>query len=143
MHRKNTLHYHRGFTLIELTIVMAITAIIATMIVSFSVLISAQVKKNNIRADFINSVASLQTDLQKEFAAIDSETTFIVTENDKGIKFEDTTILLESYKYIDHIEIRVNEEKNLLKIILSNDDLGEAQSFLIYSHCGANFRLGV
>ncbi len=114
---------NRGFTLIELTIVMAITAIISVMIVSFSVLISAQVKKNNLRADFLEAVIALRSDLQKEFAEIDPPA--LDLEN-PGLSFS-----LESYEYIDDVTFSTNGK--ILKVTVENETLGEEQSFILIS----------
>ena len=108
----------RGFTLVELTIVMAITAIISVMIVSFSVLISAQVRKNNLRADFLESVITLRTDLQKQFAENNYE---------HSILSNDTT----EYEYIDKIEFDIKSQ--IVKVTVTNYTLQETQSFILIS----------
>lgn len=121
--KKRAIHNRQGFTLVELTIVMAITAIISVMIVSFSALISAQVKKNNLRADFLESVISLRSDLQKEFAKKDSPT--LDLEN-HGLSFDK-----EKYVYIDDVTFSTNGK--ILKVTVENETLGEEQSFILIS----------
>ena len=113
----------RGFTLVELTIVMAISAIISVMIVSFAVLISAQVKKNNLRADFLESVITLRTDLQKQFALADNG----------NIENNLPSFDKEDYEYIDNVNFTMQENGKILKVVVSNQKLGETQSFVLRS----------
>ena len=132
----------RGFTLIELTIVMAITAIISVMIVSFTTLISAQVNKNDLRADFMEQVLTLRTDLQTEFAKVDGTVTeyhFTVDVVAKTLNIENTsfTFTWNDYEYID--EMRVSSNGNVAKITLINKDLQESQSFVLISKTGNIF----
>ena len=140
----------RGFTLIELTIVIAIMAIIAVMIVSFTTLISAQVNKNNLRADFMEQALTLRTDLQVEFAEIDgnlqdengnkvSEYLFTVNTADKTLNIENTSFSFSwnDYEYID--EVNVSSNGNVVKIILINKALSETQSFVLTSKTGGKF----
>jgi prepilin-type N-terminal cleavage/methylation domain-containing protein len=128
----------RGFTLVELTVVMAITAIISVMIVTTATLISAQVKKNGLRADFMQSVVDFRSDLQIQFAEVDGTSpTFTVTEDNKSIQFENTTISLDSYEYIDRIEIKTQGE--ILKVTLTNARLEESQSFVLISKTSGTF----
>ena len=112
----------RGFTLVELTIVMAISAIISVMIVSFAVLISAQVKKNNLRADFLESVITLRTDLQKKFAEDNSQF---------DIEDPDFSFDLEEYEYIDDVDFSC--QGKILKVVVKNESLNEEQSFVLIS----------
>ena len=121
---KNKKLNNQGFTLIELTIVMAITAIISVMIVSFSVLISAQVKKNNLRADFLEDVISLRSDLQKQFAEAESDNPEFKIEN---YQFSTT----ENYQYID--DVTFSASGKILKVTVKNNSLNEEQSFILIS----------
>ena len=128
----------RGFTLVELTVVMAISAIISVMIITTATLISAQVKKNGLRADFMQAVVDFRSDLQIQFAEVDGTSpTFTVTEDNKSIQFENTTISLDSYEYIDRIEIKTQGE--ILKVTLTNERLEESQSFILISKTGGTF----
>ena len=122
----------RGFTLVELTIVMAITAIISVMIVSFSVLISAQVRKNNLRADFLESVITLRTDLQKQFAEVDGKV-ISISEDKKTLKIDNNTFPFDwaKYEYIDDFEFYA--QGDIIKIIVFNTKLSESQSFTLLS----------
>ena len=122
----------RGFTLVELTIVMAITAIISVMIVSFSVLISAQVRKNNLRADFLESVITLRTDLQKQFAEVDGRE-ITISEDKKTLTIDNPNFSFDwgKYKYID--ETTFSKSGKILKVTVTNDTLHETQSFILIS----------
>ena len=121
----------RGFTLIELTMVMAISAIIATMIVSFCTLISAQTKKNELRADFMQDVIDLRTDLQVAFAEIDNGGEITTTDNIPKIGDNELSFDEGSYEYID--EITFDVEGKILKVTVSNSTLSEPQSFILIS----------
>ena len=107
----------------ELTMVMAITAIISAMIVSFSTLISAQTRKNNLRADFLESVMTLRTDLQKQFAEVDTP--------ELNIENHGLSLDKEKYKYID--EIKFDVQGKIIKVTLTNKKLSESQSFTLIS----------
>ena len=121
MQRKSTIQNRRGFTLVEITIVLAIAAIISVMIVSFSTLISAQVRKNNLRADFLESVITLRTDLQKQFAD---------NNYDNSIFNNFTT----EYEDIDNIEFEYSGD--IVKVVAYNETLQESQSFILISKVG-------
>ena len=118
--------------MVELTIVMAITAIISVMIVSFSVLISAQVRKNNLRADFLESVITLRTDLQKQFAEVDGRE-ITISEDKKTLTIDNPNFSFDwgKYKYID--ETTFSKSGKILKVTVTNDTLHETQSFILIS----------
>ena len=141
----------RGFTLIELTMVMAISAIISAMIISFCTLISAQTKKNELRADFMQNVTDLRRDLQIAFAEVDGRLLneqgeplpyhFIV--DGDSIKLENYAFdfSLNAYEYIDTVEIdtveiSTNESNKIFKVVLTNNSLSETQSFVLISKVG-------
>ena len=121
----------RGFTIVELTMVMAIASIIAVMIVSFSVLISAQVKKNNLRADFMQNVTDLRTDLQIAFAEVDDGGEITVDNNIPKIDNNELSFNLDSYEYID--KITFTPHGDILKVVAYNETLDETQSFVLIS----------
>ena len=102
---------------------MAITAIISVMIVSFSTLISSHIQQNNLRADFLESVITLRTDLQKQFAEVDGS----------DISIDDNTFPFDwaKYEYIDHVTFDINGK--IIKITVTNDKLTESQSFTLLS----------
>ena len=122
MQRKHTIYNHQGFTLVELTIVLAISAIISVMIVSFSVLISAQVKKNNLRADFLEDVIALRTDLKKQFAEDNAQF---------DIENPEFSFDLGNYEHINNVTFSCQD--NILKVVVLNNSLNETQSFVLIS----------
>ena len=125
----------RGFTLIELTIVMAITAIISVMIVSFSTLISSHIQQNNLRADFLESVITLRTDLQKQFAEVDGSVISIDDDN-KTLMIENPNFSFDwkKYEYIDDVKFYAQDDQDdIIKIIVFNTKLSESQSFTLLS----------
>ena len=126
----------RGFTIVELTMVMAIASIIAVMIVSFSVLISAQVKKNNLRADFMQATVDFRHDLQKEWGKIDNGGSIEIKENNTTVKIDNNELSydLTKYEYIN--EITFEAQGDILKVIVTNTQLEESQSFILISKVG-------
>ena len=126
----------RGFTIVELTMVMAIASIIAVMIVSFSVLISAQVKKNNLRADFMQATVDFRNDLQKEWGKIDNGGSIEIKENNTTVKIDNNELSydLTKYEYIN--EITFEAQGDILKVIVTNTQLEESQSFILISKVG-------
>ena len=121
----------RGFTLIELTMVMAISAIISAMIISFCTLISAQTKKNELRADFMQNVTDLRTDLQIAFAEVDDGGEITVDNNIPKIDNNELSFNSDSYEYID--EITFTPQGDILKVVAYNETLDETQSFVLIS----------
>ena len=126
----------RGFTLVELTVVMAISAIISVMIITTATLISAQVKKNGLRADFMQAVVDFRSDLQIQFAEIDNGGEISITNEDKTVKIDSNELSydLEMYEYIDDITFK--KQGDILKVVVSNRKLGESQSFILISKVG-------
>ena len=150
MYRKSVLKNKRGFTLWELTIVIAILGIISAMVVSFSALISAQNKKNNLRSDFMDTVIEFRTNLQTYFAnnvdTADKSGTIIVSVSTQqphiyfDVKHE-ATFPWGSYNRINKVELSISDDKTLLKVRVWNRELDESQSFLLHSNLGAKFAL--
>ena len=142
----------KGFTLIELTVVIAVLAIISTVIVAFSSLVSAQVTRSNARADFLKHAASLKTDLQTAFAEVDAPKKFFVAVDNENnvISFQqDENGEAQTFSFADYGEFEfsvfVQEEntgsRSLLKCVMQNQSLGAKQTFLISSRCGAEFAI--
>lgn len=55
----------KGFTLIELCIVIALTAIVASMTVLFTTIISRRVNQSNIHNEVITSISNMETGIKK------------------------------------------------------------------------------
>lgn len=136
----------KGFTLIELTVVIAVLAIISTVIVAFSSLISAQVNRNNARADFLKHSVDFKTDIQEQFALFDRpDTTFYVTVDNENnlLSFNESKTQTFSFSTYGELELRVSTNGSLLKCELFNSTLQVTQTFVISSRCGATFQTGV
>ena len=134
----------KGFTLIELTVVIAVLAIISTVIVTFSSLISAQVTRSNARADFLRYSSAFKTDLQTAFAEFDSDTVFTVSiDNENNVLSfgDDNKFVFDAYGEFS-LSVETKENSSLLKCIMKNQSLGLEQTFLISSRCGARFMIG-
>jgi len=134
----------KGFTLIELTVVIAVLAIISTVIVAFSSLISAQVTRNNARADFLKHAADFKTELQEQFALFDRSATFtVVVDNENNVlqfsQTESGETHTFSFSTYGEMELRVLTSGSLLKCELKNSALQVTQTFVISSRCGAIF----
>ena len=101
----------RGYTLLELTIVLALTAIVATMVVSFSTLVNKYNKGS--RADYA---------FFEDCAALKKQVTQLVSENDvKGKSFDVTGNILT----IGEARVSFSEE-GLLK--LGESELGKFEA---------------
>lgn len=135
--RSNT----RGFTLVELSIVMALVAILAVMIVSFTSLTSLRVRQATARTDFIDAVADYRAGVTDGFALIDEKNAvFIVSADGASL-----TVGQKDFPCpdgIDRVTAETNENGTLLRVTLTNDSLSLTESFVIASHCGATFGIG-
>ena len=133
----------KGFTLIELTVVIAVLAIISTVIVTFSSMIAAQVTRNNARANFLNDAHAFKMDLQTSFAQWDEETAFTLTvdNQNKAISFNSGE-KNNTFSFAEYGEFTLSlmaQGGGLLKCIMKNPRLGLEQTFLLSSRCGARF----
>ena len=92
MAKKNTrtiFQNKRGSTLVELCIVMALLAIVSTMIVSFSAIIHRYVKQNQRQYTFIEESAQIKQAMSDWLFALD-EAGNIVTVTDQQISLQQT-----------------------------------------------------
>ena len=122
---------NRGFTLMELTIVMALVAIIAVMIASFTSLTSLRTKQAGQRTEFMDAVTAYRTRVTDGFAAMDKPQSegFFYAANADGL-----TIGAEDFPLPDEID-RVTADTNgtLLRITVTNEALSqETACLLIY-----------
>ena len=104
----------RGFTLVELSVVMALLAIIATMIVSFSSLAGGFVSENNKEYSFLEDYAALKQQLLSWVAENDTpDSQFTVgllgnlivkeNENQKYVSFSEGVLSLDT-KQISNLD---------------------------------------
>jgi hypothetical protein len=148
---KNRIHNTKGVTLLELTIVLALLTIVTTLIVSFSTLVSNQVKMDNARADFITAASDCKFALQTKFAEIDQAgeisvyytdepcVIYFKPENGDGKNFA----VSSQYPDITDCELKgMTGHPEFIQILLHSDKTDQTISFLLTSHCGATFVKG-
>ena len=82
----------KGSTLVELTVVLAVIAIVMTMIVSFTVLIKRHQSKNDQEFLFLETYSKVKKDFLEWFFTVDGENTVysilggdLVATNDGGV----------------------------------------------------------
>ena len=134
----------RGFTLVELSIVMALIAIIAAMIVSFTSLTSLRTRQAERRTDFMNAVSLYRTAVTNGFAEMDEpndgeDPRFSCTVGDGKITIGEKDFSLP--EELDRVTAEANESGTLLRITVENEALSLSESFIIASHCGATFQI--
>lgn len=108
----------KGFTLTELCVVMAITAIVATMVVTTSVFIFKQNADINQDTSFISEVTDVQTRMNEWLKRYDNAGYQIVHKNGQGMleakKGEETSTITFSEKCIKIDGVKVSDEyKNI------------------------------
>ena len=109
----------RGFTLVELSVTIFLVAIIATMIVSFSVLVSNNLNKSKAEYSFLEQCSSLKTTITNYTSENDSFTLTTLTAQN----FADSYTEIESVEY--------SKYNSLLKCTAVSTD-GKTQTFVIY-----------
>ena len=143
----------RGYTLLELTIVLALTAIVATMVVSFSTLVSKYNKGSRADYAFFEDCAALKkqvTQLVSEEDVlganfkVDGEILAITNaENEKKFTFSEECLLklgeseLGKFEAIDGVEFSANDK--LIKCTMHYIKDGGASkevSFVFSLRCG-------
>ena len=132
----------RGFTLVELAIVMALLALVGVVVVGFVTVVSGQARTVNARADFMEATLSFRCDLERAFAEGDAPGEASVSFSDGVLTVGAASLSLSDYPEITDVETELSADKTLLKIILTSDESREASSFLLASHCGATFAGG-
>lgn len=146
--KKNILR--RGFTLVELVIVMALLTVVSGVIVTFSVMMSNQMGLNSTRVDFLDSAAMLRSKTITDFSKIDGkDITFFVRRDGQtvikvysGSAEGSMTVDAADYDGIDEIGFEIiggEERSGLLKITVKNTAASLEQSFTVYSRTGAVF----
>ncbi len=140
-HRSQTKdrRHNRGFTLVEMAIVMALLALVGTVVVGYATLVSEQTRTVNERADFMEATLTFRGDLERAFAEGDALGEASVSFSDGVLTVGTASLLLSDYPEISDVETELSTDKTLLKIILTNEEIRETSSFLLASHCGAIF----
>lgn len=146
-----------GFTLVELTVVIMLSALITFMVVSYSRLISDHVKDSRVRYDFFEDSATFKAELGEWMSLYDEDgAEFEATEDRKlrldhygggehfhELKFHQGTMEIgnrkvEGLNAIDKVEFYATREngKGIIKCVLSRYDRDgnkEDESVLIFA----------
>ena len=128
----------RGYTLVELTVVMALIVILTGMIISFTSLTSFRVKQATAATDCMDAFTEYREGVTEGFALIDASGTFAVLADGALLKIGDKDFAPS--EHIDSVTVETNG--TLLRITVLNDRLSLSESFVIASHCGATFAVG-
>ena len=165
MAKKNTrtiFQNKRGSTLVELCIVMALLAIVSTMIVSFSAIIDRYVKQNQRQYTFIEESAQIRQAMSDWLFSLD-EAGNIVTVTDQQISLQQTenraafdtttqtlfwvypdgTVKTVGTKTVDGISYSLEQlsaTTSILKCIMTGTDAHSnmmTQAFLLTLRCGS------
>lgn len=126
------MHRRGGFTLVELTIVLLLVAILSTMTVSFSTLVSGYAKNNRAEYEFMEQCAELKEEL----------TLWVSMQDGTGVTFTVQNDSLqagsETFTYTDTQikSIAYTANGNLIKCTVTGTNGGE-QAFVLYPRCGS------
>jgi prepilin-type N-terminal cleavage/methylation domain-containing protein len=142
-----------GFTLVELCVVLALLAILTTMIVSFSVLMNGFVAENKAEYEFLEDHAMLkerlctwvaENDVSGSVFAINESGMLTVTENgtERSVSFAGGVLSLDDEKIkgfdaIDGMSFTSNEK--LIKCVTYRTEKGGQRvenSFVFSLRCG-------
>lgn len=157
----NTKSGKSGFTLVELSVVLALLAILATMIASFSVLMNGFASKNNEEYNFLEDYAKLKEEISEWVAENDvngitftvENGTMIVGQNEtnsKTVSFGNGSITVNNvalltgfdtiesvtFSYITYSSDEVNEVNKLIKCEVKKSGEETGQSFVFSLRCG-------
>ena len=132
----------RGFTLVELSVVMALVAILLVMIVSFTSLTSLHTQESAARGDFMAACTDYRAAVTDGFSLIDTKETefsWLVSEDGDVLTIGTSTFALP--EHLDRVTVETNATGTLLRITVTNETLSLSESFVIASHCGATFQI--
>lgn len=142
-----------GFTLVELSVVLALLAILATMIASFSVLMNGFASKNNEEYNFLEDYAKLKEEISEWVAENDvngitftvENGTMIVGQNGtnpKTVSFGNGSItvnnvaLLTGLDTIESVTFSLVGTNKLIKCEVKKSGEETGQSFVFSLRCG-------
>ena len=136
----------RGFTLVELSVVMALVAILATMTVSFTVLMSGFANDSRAEYEYLEEYSNLKEALSNwlqendidgaTFNAFTVESNgFYVNKIEKHVHFENDTLYLgnetKSFDSIDSVTFAAIDGK-LIKCTTTRKNSEQTMSFVFY-----------
>ncbi len=142
-----------GFTLVELSVVMALVAILATMTVSFSVLMNGFAKNNKIEYQFSEESAAVkksfsswvtENDVMDSVFTVRTDGTLSVSVagEEKTVSLLDSTLMIDgaqsaAYETVEGMYFRAND-KLIQCVIYRLSDEGERieRSFVFSLRCG-------
>ena len=116
----------RGSTLVELSVVLMVMAIVAVMIVSFTALVAGYADDSRVKYEFLEDVSTIKTELTAYVNEVaTSETALTVQEHElaiatANIKFENYTLLLGSRSVtelnsVSWLEFDLDDDLRLIK----------------------------
>lgn len=140
----------RGFTLVELTVVILLTTLITSMVVTYSRLVSDHVKDSRVRYDFFEDSATFKAELSAWMSLYDEDGAVFTAEDGKlslnhrghelhTLRFRHGTLEIGSLKVenlnaIDKVEFFASKN-GVIKCVLSRYDRDgnkEDESVLIF-----------
>lgn len=126
------MHRRGGFTLVELTIVLLLVAILSTMTVSFSTLVSGYAKNNRAEYEFMEQCAKLKEELTLWVSMQDGTDVTFTVQNDS------LQAGSETFTYTDTQikSITYTANGNLIKCTVTGTN-GSEQAFVLYPRCGS------
>lgn len=140
---KSVANSRRGFTLLELTIVLALVALLSALVVSFTILTSNQLGKSTSYSNFLSEAATLKSYARNSFAEIDEKSPLTVLIKDNDLYIGSKKIIeFEDYKEIKAISFDIDDTAKILKVTLSAEVADASTSFAITSRLGASFIRG-
>lgn len=126
------MHRRGGFTLVELCVVLVLVAILSTMTVSFSTLVSGYTKNNRAEYEFMEQCAELKEELTLWVSQEDGVGVTFTYDNNQlkannGEPFGYANTQVESIEY--------DSKGKLLRCTVTARN-GKQQSFVLYLRCG-------
>ena len=126
--------HSRGFTLVELAIVMALLALVGVVVVGFVTLVAGQTDRINARTDFMEDALELRGVLERAFAAQDAKDAEILVSEVLSLAVPPESLSVSAEIYPSNAGI--------LRVTVSETETGSVYRFLLASHCGATFTEG-
>lgn len=110
-----------GFTLVELSVVLFLVAIVATMTVSFSVLINKYTNGNKAEYEFLSQCSELKADVTDY--VYENDTFSLETLSEQNFE--------SKYSEIESVDFSQNESGTIIKCTVTSAN-GKEQTFAVY-----------
>ena len=128
-----------GFTLVELCVVLALVAIVTTMIVSFSVQMNSFATDSQDDYKFLEDCSTLNTQLYKWIAENDIQSAEFFAEGEKlTVTKEGESKLFslgEKPQTVEDIEFIISENGDLIKCTISQKDGSQKTCYVFALRC--------